>query len=51
MYKKFEGLESSESMKLQFFVLSNDFDPNNQKMLWPTWIFQFEHSGTTTLEA
>jgi hypothetical protein len=23
----------------KFFVLSNAFDQNNQKVLWPTWIF------------
>ena len=26
-----------------FFVLSNAFGPNNQKMVWPAWIFLFEH--------
>ena len=28
-----------------FFVLINAFGPNNQKMVWPTWIFLFEHLG------
>jgi hypothetical protein len=48
MYQNFEGLERGEDIKiLNFFgVFPNPLGVLNQKKLFPTLIYQFEHIGT-----
>jgi hypothetical protein len=48
MYQNFEGLERGEDIKkFKFFwVFPNPLGVLNQKNLFPTLIYQFEHIGT-----
>ena len=48
MYQNFEGLERGEDIKnSKFFgVFPNPLGVLNQKNLFPTLIYQFEHIGT-----
>ena len=48
MYQNFEGLERGEDIKIfKFFgVFPIPFGVLNQKNLFPTSIYQFEHFGT-----
>ena len=48
MYQNFEGLERGEDIKnFKFFwVFPNALGVLNQKNLFPTLIYQFEHIGT-----
>ena len=45
MYQNFEGLERIEDIKKIsfFFVFPHALGKLNQKTLWPTLIYQFEH--------
>ena len=48
MYQTFEGLERGEDIKIFkfFWVFPNPLGVLNQKNLFPTLIYQFEHIGT-----
>ena len=48
MYQHFEGLEEGEDIKnlKKIWVFPNPFGVLNQKNLFPTSIYQFEHFGT-----
>ena len=48
MYQNFEGLERGEGIKIlkNFGVFPNPLGVLNQKKLFPTLIYQFEHIGT-----
>ena len=48
MYQNFEGLERGEDIKIfkYFWVFPNPLGVLNQKNLFPTLIYQFEHIGT-----
>ena len=44
-FEPFKGIEKIEKVEI-FLVFPNPMGILNQKNLWPTLIYQFEHSGT-----
>ena len=44
-FEAFKGIEKIEKVEI-FLVFPNPMGILNQKNLWPTLIYQFEHSGT-----
>ena len=44
-FEAFKGIEKIEKVEI-FLVFPNSMGILNQKNLWPTSIYQFEHSGT-----
>jgi hypothetical protein len=44
-FEAFKGIEKIEKVEI-FLVFPNPMGILNQKNLWPTSIYQFEHSGT-----
>jgi hypothetical protein len=44
-FEAFKGIEKIKKVEI-FLVFPNPMGILNQKNLWPTLIYQFEHSGT-----
>ena len=44
-FEAFKGIEKTEKVEI-FLVFPNPMSIFNQKNLWPTLIYHFEHSGT-----